>query len=738
MLLSVEPRPRVPDHARATSNRWELAQDDARVLVFVRKADVCRKTAFTLTSVHLDFASKIARRRPATRTAYAMAAAPYVELPPRTASADDSEEFPSPGADDVSRGGHHPARIGEALKNGRYRVLARLGSGQFSTVWLCYDSNRRTRRRPRHENGQEGSPSGDGSNPTVAKDANHPKRQGEGADAARHSDDGNGGDTAEKDGAMEHVARGTAVAVKIQKSAQRYTVAAKDEISLLRAVCDSDPDAAEPVVGMLDSFTHYGPNGGHVCMVFDVMGRSLLDLIQRCGHRGVPMPLVKTIAYNVLRGLHFLHNRARIVHTDLKPENILMAPAATDYEIMDRHAEQFARKLLLRRTLAYARAGNGSAPGAQVQANAEIARTHLTKTQRKRLKAKAKALKKASFADAIMDAETCSHTGNTTTGEEPMPADLAERSAASSKETAQAQPNGGPPDEDVRISQHVVVGTEGSISGSGLGNTETPNSSGQRPGKTETGKHWESGAAGEAELKNAKPSTEEGEDAVGRTQSPESSASSSRTPKVEAQSQSGPEKLTLADLLDADEMYRRGDVKIIDLGNACWVNSGSSGMIQTRQYRSPEVIMGARFDSSADIWSVACIIFELATGDFLFDPHGGRDNGSNYDRDEDHLAQMIELLGAMPRSVSSKGMYAKELFNSQGILRHIRDLSFWPLAQVLQEKYEFPEAEALEFCDFLTGMLAFEPSRRASAFQCLQHRFLLDVARRKIASEHGA
>ena len=85
-------------------------------------------------------------------------------------------------------------------------------------------------------------------------------------------------------------------------------------------------------------------------------------------------------------------------------------------------------------------------------------------------------------------------------------------------------------------------------------------------------------------------------------------------------------------------------VKIADLGNACWEHHHYTDDIQTRQYRSLEVILGSGYGTPADIWSTACMAFELATGDFLFEPHPG----ASYSKDEDHLAHIIELLGDIP------------------------------------------------------------------------------------------
>nr|XP_040025126.1 SRSF protein kinase 3-like [Gasterosteus aculeatus aculeatus] len=143
--------------------------------------------------------------------------------------------------------------------------------------------------------------------------------------------------------------------------------------------------------------------------------------------------------------------------------------------------------------------------------------------------------------------------------------------------------------------------------------------------------------------------------------------------------------------------------------------------IQTRQYRALEVLIGAEYGPPADIWSTACMAFELATGDYLFEPHSGED----YSRDEDHIAHVIELLGTLPLPFALSGRYSREYFNRRGELRHISSLKPWALFEVLLEKYEWPLEQAAQFSDFLLTMLELQPERRATAAQCLQHAWLL-------------
>jgi len=162
------------------------------------------------------------------------------------------------------------------------------------------------------------------------------------------------------------------------------------------------------------------------------------------------------------------------------------------------------------------------------------------------------------------------------------------------------------------------------------------------------------------------------------------------------------------------------DCAVVDFGNACWTYRQFTQDIQTRQYRSPEVLLGCKYSTPCDMWSLACVVFELVTGDLLFDPRSGAD----YGRDEDHLALMIELVGRVPKHVRQGGKYAREFFTAQGELRHIKKLKPWPLDQVLHEKYDMPEHEARSLAGFLLEMLVFDPERRATAEQLLGHPWL--------------
>ncbi len=167
--------------------------------------------------------------------------------------------------------------------------------------------------------------------------------------------------------------------------------------------------------------------------------------------------------------------------------------------------------------------------------------------------------------------------------------------------------------------------------------------------------------------------------------------------------------------------------KISDLGNGCWVYKHFTDDITTRQYRSPEVILGLPYSCPTDVWSVACMVFEMVTGDYLFDPK--EDKYGKHTRDEDHLALMIELLGKMPKRMCSSGKYSRQFFTKKAELRNITKLDFWGIEDILLEKYKFTPEDAKSLADFLTPMLAFNAKERIKAGDAAKSEWLQSVAK---------
>ena len=148
----------------------------------------------------------------------------------------------------------------------------------------------------------------------------------------------------------------TYVALKVQKSAKNYMEAAYDEVEILDVIAKNTeheewiksliyynkdtPDLLKKGaisehchnVMLLNSFQHYGPNGLHFIMVFEILGVNLLEIMKRFDYKGIPIPLVRRIAKQVLMGLDYLHRICKIIHTDLKPENVIVSLTRQELE----------------------------------------------------------------------------------------------------------------------------------------------------------------------------------------------------------------------------------------------------------------------------------------------------------------------------------------------------------------------------------------------------------------------
>uniref|UniRef100_UPI0037E88E6B SRSF protein kinase 3 n=1 Tax=Semicossyphus pulcher TaxID=241346 RepID=UPI0037E88E6B len=522
---------------------------------------------------------------------------PELTPPPAQLLGSDDEEQEDPS--DYCKGGYYPVNIGD-LFNGRYHVVRKLGWGHFSTVWLCWDLQRKR-----------------------------------------------------------------FVALKVVKSAPHYTETALDEIKLLRCVRDSDPSDPfrETIVQLIDDFKISGVNGVHVCMVLEVLGHQLLKWIIKSNYMGLPLVCVKTIIRQVLQGLDYLHTKCKIIHTDIKPENILL-----DVD------EVYIRRLAAEATL-WQRAGAPPPSGSSVSmAPRDQQVGKLSKNKKKKLKRKAKRQQRL-LEERLMDIQRL--------------------------EDEEFHP------EDTDSNCSLVV--NGNTSCSTANSKASPES---------TCSWLEDRCNGHGPGRFSSPAS-----GLSGFSSSVMSATSESALSTQSGCSSGREVFSASDFvlspLDPLNAHRLR-VKIADLGNACWVHKHFTEDIQTRQYRAVEVLIGAEYGPPADIWSTACMAFELATGDYLFEPHSGED----YTRDEDHIAHIIELLGPIPLPFALSGRYSREYFNRRGELRHISSLKPWGLFEVLLEKYEWPLDQAAQFSDFLLTMLELQPDRRATAEKCLQHAWL--------------
>ena len=75
----------------------------------------------------------------------------------------------------------------------------------------------------------------------------------------------------------------------------------------------------------------------------------------------------------------------------------------------------------------------------------------------------------------------------------------------------------------------------------------------------------------------------------------------------------------------------------------------------------------------------------MLTGELLFNPR--KDTNDTFGKNDDHLAQMMELLGRFPRKFSIRGAKSKKYFSKEGSLSRIPKLQNWSLKDVMIAKY---------------------------------------------------
>ena len=95
-------------------------------------------------------------------------------------------------------------------------------------------------------------------------------------------------------------------------------------------------------------------------------------------------------------------------------------------------------------------------------------------------------------------------------------------------------------------------------------------------------------------------------------------------------------------------------IKLIDFGSACFEGQTTHTYIQSRFYRSPEVLIGLPYDSAIDIWSLGCVAAELFLGlPILPGVH-----------EHDQLGRILEMIGPMPDWMLGQGSKSDKFFNN--------------------------------------------------------------------------
>lgn len=156
------------------------------------------------------------------------------------------------------------------------------------------------------------------------------------------------------------------------------------------------------------------------------------------------------------------------------------------------------------------------------------------------------------------------------------------------------------------------------------------------------------------------------------------------------------------------------EIKVIDFGSSCFENEKVYTYIQSRFYRSPEVILGMTYGMPIDMWSLGCILAELYTGVPIFP-------GEN---EQEQLACIMEVFGPPEKHLIEKSTRKKLFFDSMGKPRltvSSKGRRRRPSSKTLQQVLKCDDEP---FLDFLAKCLRWDPDRRMKPDEAIRHEFI--------------
>jgi serine/threonine protein kinase len=172
----------------------------------------------------------------------------------------------------------------------------------------------------------------------------------------------------------------------------------------------------------------------------------------------------------------------------------------------------------------------------------------------------------------------------------------------------------------------------------------------------------------------------------------------------------------------------KSGIKVIDFGSSCFDDERVYTYIQSRFYRSPEVILGIPYDMAIDMWSFGCILAELYTGYPLFP-------GEN---EVEQLACIMEVMGLPPPRMLDQGTRKKMFFdqnNNPRIVPNSRGKKRRPSSKDLSGALRTTD---IKFVEFLAGCLRWDPAERFKPDDALQHEWITDGYARQSAADGAA
>jgi len=167
---------------------------------------------------------------------------------------------------------------------------------------------------------------------------------------------------------------------------------------------------------------------------------------------------------------------------------------------------------------------------------------------------------------------------------------------------------------------------------------------------------------------------------------------------------------------------RRADIRVIDFGSSCKTDEKVYTYIQSRFYRSPEVILGSEYGLGIDMWSFGCILAELYTGYPIFP-------GEN---EQEQLACIMEVFGPPPRETIERSTRRKLFFDSAlkpRVTVSSKGRRRRPSSKTLGAAIKCDD-EA--FLDFISQCLRWDPDRRLRPDHATSHPFITNEPLRRI------